>query len=76
MTVMFDVLPVLKSRASRTLRRSYELTIQNLGGLSHSSGTRAIEVATELSKLLVVERVVVTMIQETNVGTWRKGSRS
>lgn len=52
--------------------------INAAGGLSFPVGTptaQMVRAASQLSKLSWVQRVVVTKIVETHVGTWRNGKR-
>lgn len=49
--------------------------IQEAGGL-HFTGTPWEPTARKISKLPWVDRVVVTHVDEHNIGTWRKGRKS
>lgn len=51
-------------------------TIAQAGGLHIDGGTPYEPVARTLSKLPWVDRVIATYVTETNVGVFRKGSKS
>lgn len=45
-------------------------------GLQHSSGYEATRAAEELSSLPNVVHVILILVNETQVGVWKKGARS